>query len=424
MTLEGEAPPAVSVVMANYNGAAHLPAALQSIRCQTLRALEIIVSDDASSDGSVAIVREAMRTDGRIRLIEAPQNGGPARARNRALEAARGEWIAIVDADDIIHPERFDRLLRAAAHFGADIVADDLLHFSARGVSYLLGDGPAEAFAVTTADWIVAGSAGTPPLGYVKPMIRRRTLGTIRYDETLRIGEDFDLVLRLLLGGARFQMVPEPWYLYRRHDASISHRLSAATMQAMIAAQRALIEKLGPFEPPLSDAFAQRLADLEGRLDYERLLSAVKRGALIEAAGLARRNPRLLHPLGASVREGLGRRMRRAPANTGTPAVLYLTDKPAAANPAGHPGGDIQAVPPYPARDATEWGRHRALWKRLATMVAGREAMVACDSPAGRYAAGFLPEARIAPASVAADVAETPDPLLPGRLGGLAPEGP
>ena len=81
-------PPTVSIVMANYNGAAHLADAIGSAQSQSLRDLEIIVSDDASSDDSVRIVKQFIAEDPRIRLVHSHQNGGPAAARNRALAMA------------------------------------------------------------------------------------------------------------------------------------------------------------------------------------------------------------------------------------------------------------------------------------------------------------------------------------------------
>jgi len=410
----GDAPPIVSVIMANYQGAAHIGAALASVLGQTFSSLEVIVSDDASSDASLAIVQAAMRSDSRVRLIEAPANGGPARARNRALEAARGAWIAIVDSDDIIHPERLERLLAAAARLEADIVADDLLTFSdGPEVSTLLDGTRTGAFSVTARDWIAAGSAGTPALGYVKPLIRRTVLGEARYDETLRIGEDFDLLLRLLLGGARFQMIAEPWYLYRRHGGSISHRLSIATMAAMITAQQAVAEKLGPFEPALAEAFAERLAGLRHGLDFELLVAALKRGRVGEAIGVLGRDPGLLSRLVGSAGDRLRReaaRLRPAQPRTTTRA-LHLAEQ-------ARPGSldeaaVVETVPPYPSPSDTSWGRHRAVWMRLAGLGAGaaQPLNVSCDGAAGRYAAGFIPGAM--PAAVA--VASAVNDAIPAR---------
>ena len=73
--------PVVTVVMANFNGGAYLADAIGSVQAQTLRDLEIIVSDDASIDNSVDIVTQLRATDPRIRLLRSDHNGGPAAAR-------------------------------------------------------------------------------------------------------------------------------------------------------------------------------------------------------------------------------------------------------------------------------------------------------------------------------------------------------
>src|SRR5262249_62391693 len=96
--------PAVSVIMANYNGAAHLTDAIRSIQGQSLRDLEIIVSDDASSDESARIVTELMAEDPRIRLVRGERNGGPAPARNRALPLAKGGGNAGMGRSGPSHP--------------------------------------------------------------------------------------------------------------------------------------------------------------------------------------------------------------------------------------------------------------------------------------------------------------------------------
>ena len=131
MTAPDTARPLVSVIMANFRGAAHLEAAMRAVLAQSERRLELILADDASDDDSVAIARAVAEGDGRVRVIASARNGGPAATRNLALDAARGDWIAIVDSDDLIHPERLARLVAAAEAAGADLVADDLGPFGA-----------------------------------------------------------------------------------------------------------------------------------------------------------------------------------------------------------------------------------------------------------------------------------------------------
>lgn len=278
-------PPVVSVVMANFRGAAHLARAMTSVLDQSERRLELILSDDASDDDSLAIARRIAATDDRVQVIAAPRNAGPAATRNRALDAARGAWIAVVDSDDLIHPDRLARLIAAADAAGADLVADDLVYFGTvpQGRTLLQSLGLSAPMMLDAAPYLRSNDPGAslPPYGYLKPVIRRTALAGLRYDAGLRIGEDHDLVLRLLIGGARFLLLPDPLYAYRRHAGSISHRLSVATVEAMLQAHRAL--------PPMPDPETRAAAasvdrQLRRALRYEHLVADIKarrwRGAL------------------------------------------------------------------------------------------------------------------------------------------------
>jgi len=378
--------PLVSVVMANFEAGDRIVPALRSVLGQTMGDLEVIVSDDASRDHSLAHVRQMMAHDPRIRLVTAPENRGPATCRNRALELARGQWLAIVDSDDIIHPERFERLLAAAAHYEADIVADDLLLFYEDGTAPSLFLGETDrSFRVSAERWVSAGIDGSPALGYLKPLINADRLRAPRYDEKLRIGEDYDLILRLLLAGADMVVIPEPFYLYRRHSGSISHRLSAGDVEAMIARQLALTQNLSP-DANLARAFAARLRSLEQGLAYERLVASIKTRQLGTALSLLANDPAHLRRLWASFSEGRDRR-QSPPAPEPSP-VLTLGER-----------GEV-AVPAYMPINATDWDAptSRRFWRDLAARRgAGPVRCIPLDD-AGAYAAGFIPEAEIAAA--------------------------
>lgn len=236
--------PIVSVVVANYNGERYLAESLRSILAQSLTELEVLLVDDASTDRSVAIAEAMAARDPRLHILRRTSNAGPGAARNCALTLARGAWIAIVDSDDFIHPERFRRLVDAAEAEGADIVADDQLMFQDdhRAPPRRLLDGPLASGAswITPIQYIESNRlfARATPLGYLKPLIRASVLAAHRvcYNEDLRIAEDYDLIVHLLARGARFRLLPELLYFYRQRQGSISHRLSPPTLRAMVAA--------------------------------------------------------------------------------------------------------------------------------------------------------------------------------------------
>ena len=379
------AAPLISVVMANYRAGDKLIPAVESVLGQSLGDLELIICDDASGDDSMALAARFARADPRVRVIAAERNGGPARCRNRGLDAARGQWIAIVDSDDIIHHERFERLLAAAAFRGADIVADDLLHFYEDGspATLLLGEEQNVLFAVTAEKWIGAGIDGSPPLGYLKPLIRAQVLRALRYDESLRIGEDYDLVLRLLLAGATMTVVPEPYYLYRRHSGSISHRLSVADLAAMVDSQDAMTDQLGALPPQLAAAFAARRDQLRYGLGFERLVEAIKGRRMGLALSLLAGNPRLAPRLWRSFLEG---RSRKAVTATGNPPPDTL-----------ELGASGRRVPDYIPVASVDWAapRPRQAWVELANLGRGQPVDIICADAAARYAAGFIPLARL-----------------------------
>ncbi len=293
--------PIVSIVMANYNGARYIEAALQSALRQSLRNIEVIVADDASTDDSASRVVSVALSDARVRLLCASTNGGPGAARNRCLDAARGRWIAVMDSDDMMHPERLERLVAAAECDGADIAADDLLIFDENPAiapeTCLRGRAMASATWVDAADYVRANTlfSGGQSLGYLKPLIRASLIGDccLRYDTTLRIAEDYDFILRLLLPGARFRVYPQLGYFYRKHSQSISHRLSRQTLEPMLVAHDRVCAIVGGQDERLDAAMAMRRASLQRALDFDELVSALKRHHWHAAAAQAIRRPRV-----------------------------------------------------------------------------------------------------------------------------------
>ncbi len=120
--------PLISVIVPVYNVEDFLDQCLDSIVNQTYRHLEILVVDDGSTDGSAAKCDAWAGRDERVRVIHQP-NAGHSAARNAALDVMTGDLVAMVDSDDVLHPEFVDTLLQAMHRSDADIVVGDYVAF-------------------------------------------------------------------------------------------------------------------------------------------------------------------------------------------------------------------------------------------------------------------------------------------------------
>lgn len=289
--------PLISVILPAYDAAAHLDGAIASVLAQTWRELELVVADDASSDGTAALVEAWRRRDARVRLVRLSENGGPARARNVAIAESRGDWLALLDADDAYLPARIERLLDVAAATDADLVADNL-HLvdgpSGRSLGAALPEEPEGVSApITAAEFIRRNLFGHErfTLGYLKPIIRRDLLDRhrIRYREEVRIGEDYHLYLDCLLADGRFVLTSEAMYAYRLSPGSISIRLPEAELATLAELNGRLMAEASL--PEVRAAFGERQASINQMQAHLRFIDLARRARWLDMAALLVRRP-------------------------------------------------------------------------------------------------------------------------------------
>jgi succinoglycan biosynthesis protein ExoO len=335
--------PDVAILMANYNGAPFIAAAIRSVRRQTLTSWELIIVDDASTDDSITVAEHVAAGDARIKILRQPANRGPGAARNRALDVATARWIAIVDSDDLILPHRLERLLECAEASGAALVADNLLEFSARAkprpfLPSWLGK---ERSWISLDTFVRSNSlySRIPPLGYLKPMIRADLVHEfgLRYDESLRIAEDYYFLVGLMMRGYRLLLAPASLYLYRKHENSVSHRMRAADITALIAAEQRFHERKISASRRVKAALRRRERSLHSLLAFDRVITALKSGDLLAAMRHAGARPHmwplLLQPLLARLRR-LKPRQKSLMGDEGATLEAMRLDR-AAARPSG-----------------------------------------------------------------------------------------
>lgn len=196
------APPRISVVIPTYNSRAIVRDAIHSVLAQTLAPLEVIVVDDGSTDGTA---ESLAGLDPRVRCLR-QANAGPARARTVGASNARGDWIALLDADDVWLADKLERQWAAASKVGADAVFCSLIWPTPRGE-------------------IIEGYAGSTLREHLLPamlkrnalaggcssmLIRRETFERLGgFDKTYEPCEDRDLFIRIA-DACRVAYVREP----------------------------------------------------------------------------------------------------------------------------------------------------------------------------------------------------------------------
>jgi len=125
--------PLVSIVTPVFNAARFLPETLASVRAQTFTNWEHLLVDDGSTDSSVAIAEAAVSADPRVQLLHTSCNAGPSVARNLALDAARGRFVAFLDADDLWLPDKLARSIEWMVAHDYEFIYHDYRHISHDG---------------------------------------------------------------------------------------------------------------------------------------------------------------------------------------------------------------------------------------------------------------------------------------------------
>lgn len=230
--------PRVSVILPAYNEAERIAGALASVRAQTYDDWEVVVADDGSTDATAEVARRF--ADPRVRVVQSPVNRGLASTRNLAIAHARGELLALLDADDAWLPEYLERLLALHdAHAGR--VRVGVASCNAR----LVVDGKADpvtygerfGFPEDVSVWSLLESN---PI-FVGVLAPKRVIEEVGgFAEGLRSSEDLDLWLRVLEAGYQVVSTREPLVLYRIRPGQLSGNLAGMAAGSREVYARAL----------------------------------------------------------------------------------------------------------------------------------------------------------------------------------------
>ena len=293
--------PIVSVIIPAYNTGLYIGKAIESVLTQTLAELEVLVVDDCSTDDTVAVVKSF--TDERLKLFKNPHNLGASGARNRALQAASGKWIAVLDADDWYAPERLTKLVAQAEANDADLLSDDLYLIEDGDTSpwsTLLGESGEQIAKIIRieSDYFVnsdiEGQQGLR-LGFAKPLFRREFLEhhQLKYDPTIKIAEDFWLYMDCFRYQARFFFVPQPYYYYRSRFGSLVHsdKIQRLEAEARTISNFLKYEDFLTKNPRTLAALTIRQTATRNYLNYYQVVEPLKQGKIAIALTEMINNP-------------------------------------------------------------------------------------------------------------------------------------
>ena len=245
----------LSVVMPVHNALPHLDAAVRSILEQTHRDFELVILDDASTDGSTERLNEWAAKDDRIRLHVGKKNLGPAASSNFVVREAKGELIARMDADDISHPDRLRRQLEILREYPEAGLVGSLCDVIDERGRKVRGPDP----------WRLRRSGWFAPFPHGSIMYRRELFDRVGgYREQCVYWEDLDLFLRIA-GFAKVLTIPEALYEHRHSHSST--RLDSR--------QPERIERA-------TDLMYRCVEALDRGSDYEDLLSEQTRAAKVD----------------------------------------------------------------------------------------------------------------------------------------------
>lgn len=302
--------PAILVLLATYNGAAHLTEQVDSILAQDGVDVRLVASDDGSSDGTAEWLAALAERDARVTLLpQLPPSGGAAPNFYRLLrdvDARDGELIAFADQDDIWLPRKLATQVEQLRAEGADVVSGSVLAFDAAGREHLVKkDYPQRRF-----DWLTESPG--PGCSFLMTArfvaLARRVLDEV---PEARAAEFHDSLLYAIgrARGWRWHIDGDPLIRYRQHDANVlganQGARGAATRLGMIRAKwhrgQAIIHAITGIA----------VAGEAERRELERILGLLRsprrrdRWALARLAPQLRRRPRDRFVIGTLIRLGV-----------------------------------------------------------------------------------------------------------------------
>jgi glycosyltransferase involved in cell wall biosynthesis len=283
----------VSVIIPNYNREVLIAATINNLLAQTQPPQEIIVVDDGSTDGSIAVIRSF---GARIKLIQ-QANQGPGAARNAGLALATGDYIQFQDSDDLLSLNKLEAQTKRLEETGADIAFSPWAHIFIRDQQVTLQtcilQQSLPPASVSLKGWLLRGW-----FTVFQSLLFRRSflLGAARYETDVRYGEDMEFLFRLLAGSPRVVFVANTLTLYRLNSDNNLSQDGGASQNRRVLDWARCVQRIGrqaQSRGQNADGFSRAifLANLRKHLRYLRAVPDAPPDLIRELDGQVARWP-------------------------------------------------------------------------------------------------------------------------------------
>ncbi len=236
--------PKISVIMSVYNGQDFLQASVKSILNQTCSDFEFLIVDDASTDSSPVLLEGLAKSDNRIKIIKNQFNLGLTKSLNLALDQARGQYIARLDADDLAYPDRLKHQL--------DFLENNPDYVLLGTAADVIDDNCKVLFQIkppTESEKIVKSLIKFNPFIHSSIMFRKSIVDLLGgYDSDLKYAQDYELYFRLINKGLLGNL-SDVLVAYRDRQSSITAQKNRSQIKTVLKVQiRALYKKQYPIK--------------------------------------------------------------------------------------------------------------------------------------------------------------------------------
>lgn len=206
----------ISIVIPSYNASSFIKETIQSVQSQTYTNWEMIIIDDVSKDNTRELIKEEIKKDGRIQLIELQKNGGAAIARNIGINNAKGKYVAFLDSDDLWLPEKLEKQL--------EFMQNNDIAFSFTSYQIINQDGTLTDKVVHVPEKInYNGLLKNTIIGCLTVMLDIEKLGRVQMPN-IRTRQDTATWLKILRQGHYAYGLDEVLSKYRKVENSISSK--------------------------------------------------------------------------------------------------------------------------------------------------------------------------------------------------------